>query len=240
MPPWADILLLACVLGFVLLAAVAIAFAPWFRRAPRRDPLSLLAVVPLGLICRLYHRTRYLGREHIPTRQHAGGLIVVANHTAGLDPLLIQHACPFFIRWMMWRQMMLPIAAPLWLFLRILPLGASRGEDLNTMREAVRHLSLNGTVGIFPEGGIERPPQHLMKFRNGTGLLVHKASARVLPVVITGTHPGRSAWSSLFVPSRPTVTFHPVITYPDSADPADITADLHARFAAWTGWPSAN
>lgn len=230
----------ALLIATALLVAAAIAVAVpawrWVRRAPGRGPVMAVLAIVLGVFVRGFHRAGYAGREHLPRDRRAGPLIVVANHTAGLDPALIQHPCPFFIRWLMWRQMMLPVAGPLWRWMRILPLGGSRGEDLATMREAVRELEAGGVIGIFPEGGIERPARRLRRFRSGVGLLIARSGARVLPVVIDDTHYAPSAWGSLLVPSRPRVTFYPVIDY-RGVEPADIVTDLESRYAAWTGWP---
>lgn len=232
-----SLLTLIAVLGAVLLIGLAVPAAGWLARSPRRDPITLLSVLLLGVVVRVFHRARYAGRGNIPARG-SGALIVVANHTAGLDPLLIQHVCPFFIRWLMWRQMMLPVLGPLWRWLRILPLGGSRGEDLASMRDALRELASGGVVGIFPEGGIERPARTLKPFRTGVGLLIARSGARVLPVIIEDTHFSSTAWGSLMVPSRPRVTVHPVIDF-GGRTAEEIVAELESRYAAWTGWPAA-
>lgn len=220
----------------LLLLVASVPAARWLARAPGRGPVTWFLAILLGLFVRVYHRTRYAGREHLPRTRRAGPLIVVANHTAGLDPSIVQHVCPFFIRWMMWRKMMVPVAGPLWRWMRILPLGGTRGEDLATMREAIRELETRGVVGIFPEGSIERPQRTLRRFRSGVGLLIAKSGSPVLPIVIDDTHYAPSAWGSLIVPSSPKVTIYPVIDYSGVAA-ADIVADLERRYQQWTGWP---
>jgi 1-acyl-sn-glycerol-3-phosphate acyltransferase len=237
--------LLAAALGAVALLVGVWAAGRWMARSPRRDPFSLLMIVVLGVVVRVVHATRYCGRELIPKadgpgpsgrRPEGGALLVVANHTAGLDPLLIQQVCPFFVRWMMWQNMRVGSLEPLWRWLKILFVGGGRAQDLATMREALRELERGGAVGIFPEGGIARPPRTIQRFRGGVGVLVSKSGARVLPVVIEGPAKARHAFVSLFIPARSRVRVMPIIDY-RGVDADQIAEDLEARFAAWTGWP---
>ena len=53
---------------------------------------------------RLWHRVTFVGQDRLPPTHD--GLIVVANHTGAVDPLLIQSGCRFWIRWMMAADMM--------------------------------------------------------------------------------------------------------------------------------------
>ena len=61
------------------------------------------------------------GAENIPSWHPGdplpGPLVVVGNHTAGIDPLLVQSACIFEIRWLMLSEMMVggPTLQALWL-----------------------------------------------------------------------------------------------------------------------------
>src|SRR5690606_28478224 len=72
---------------------------------PRAEPLAGLALVFIRLYARFFHALRVEGGEHVPRSLHPGPLILVCNHTAGVDPLLVQAAVPFEIRWMMARDM---------------------------------------------------------------------------------------------------------------------------------------
>ena len=99
-------------------------------------------------------------------------------------------------------------------------------------------LNEGGVLGIFPEGGIERPARQLRTFAPGVGLLVSRGKARVLPVVIDGTPETPTAWGSLFRPSQARVRFFPVIDYPAlNMSASEIVKDLQTRYLAWTGWP---
>lgn len=189
------------------------------------------------LYARLLHRLRVEGREHIP---RTGPLIVVANHTGGVDPILIQVAVPRReIRWMMARDMMIPRLRGLWEWMRVIPVVRSGASgDSGAAREALRHLKDGGVLGVFPEGAIERPPGILRPFAPGVGLLAARSGAPVLPVVITGTPAASSAWGSLFRPSRSRIRILPPVCYAqENLSPEAIAADLLRRIAEASGWP---
>ena len=208
-------------------------------RGPREDVLTGLGALANRVYCRVMHGVRVEGKEHLPPGRDPGPLIVVANHTAGIDPLVIQYACPFYVRWMMIEQMMLPAFKGLWDWMEVIPV-AGNGRELASARAAMRVVAAGGVLGIFPEGGIERPARTLMPFIPGVGLIVAKTGARVLPLVIDGAPYTATAWGSLFKPSRTRVRVMPMIEYPAGAwKPADIASDLQRRYAQWTGWPVA-
>jgi 1-acyl-sn-glycerol-3-phosphate acyltransferase len=239
----ATILIAAC------LCAVAF-FARWILNNPRRDeldrtpsPANLLDVIDAGLLYRatqllaaFLHQLRVHNPERIPRGRRIGPLVVVANHTAGVDPLLIQAACEFEIRWMMARDMMSPTAAPLWSLTRVIPVDRD-GRDTSSVRAALKHLAAGGVIGIFPEGAIARPRPLLKPFHHGVGLIVARANAPVLPIIIEGTPDAPTANASILRPSRSRLRILPMVTFPEPRDAAAITADLEALFARETSWP---
>lgn len=210
----------------------------WLMDNPRGDVDIGLAYRAIQIYAWLIHRLRVNGREHQPANRHPGPLIVVVNHTAGVDPVLIQAACPFEIRWMMAAEMRLPIFEWFWSWARIISVER-QGREVAAAREAIRHVKAGGVLGIFPEGGIERPARRLLPFIPGVGFIIAKTGAPVLPAIIEGTPDTDPAWGSLWRLSRASLTFHPAINYKDSGlSPAEIAADLHRRFEEWTGWPA--
>ncbi|MBL8765294.1 MAG: 1-acyl-sn-glycerol-3-phosphate acyltransferase [Phycisphaerae bacterium] len=229
------------------MAALLIVCAAWLAWAPlahalidnpRNDPASGLLWLVMKAYCRIVHRVRVGGREYIPSAAHPGPLVLVANHTASVDPLLIQAVVPFHVRFMMSDDMIHPALAGVFEWAGIVPVSAN-GRESTSARAALRVLGEErGVLGIFPEGGIERPRERLMAFRPGVGLLVARSGAPVLPVVIRDTPRTLHAWRSLFMPSRARLDFMPVISY-EGEKASAIAPDLQRRFAQWTGWPVA-
>ena len=224
--------------ALVLLALVG-AMCRALMRNPRGDVETGLAWWFVRAWCRVVHRVSFAGLEHVPRwtpgDAPVGPIVIVANHSAGIDPLLIQSALGFEVRWMMMRAMMVPWAAPLWEWCGVIGVGPG---DSRAAREAIRVLKDAGAVGIFPEGAIERPARMLMPFEPGVGLIVYKTGAQVLMAVIDGTPERASAFMSLITPSRARVRFLPMVSYQESGlGAAAIAADLERRMREATGWP---
>lgn len=169
----------------------------------------------------------------------AGPLIVVCNHTAGVDPILVSSACPRRVSWLMAEDMRLARLDWFWNWQRVIFITRDK-EGRKGLRDALATLQSGGCIGIFPEGRLERPHGRLLPFNPGVGMLVKRTGARVLPVIIQGAPECSRAWDALWTASDASVHFMRPISYADSKlSPAEIAADLQHRFASWTGWPVA-
>ena len=209
-------------------------------RNPRGDFETGVIVLIMKFIARFVQRLEVRGGDNIPMGRSPGAFIVIANHTSGVDPILLQAAVDFEIRFMMGADMAIPAFRKFWEWSGIIPVDRFRG-DRTSVRVAMRHLEAGGVLGIFPEGGIERPARRLLPFMSGVGLLVRKTGAPVLPVIISGTPYGDSAFSTILKPGRAVVDFKTMIDYGSSGLSAEeIAADLLERFHSWTGWPIAS
>lgn len=240
-PTWLLILIPAW-LALAALARVVTA-------GPRRDPYDLVdgtIMAFLSVYLRLVHRVRHEHAQHVRAAEAAleagRPIIVLANHTAGTDPLLVQLATwRFEIRWMMAADMRIGLLEPLWKWCRIIDVERYSG-DATSARAALRHLADGPThdrvLGIFPEGGIERPAQQLLPFLPGVGLLIKRSKALVLPVLIDGTPRVDPAFAALWHPSNSRVRFGEPIDYATTdLKPAEIVTDLQRRYLDWSGWP---
>lgn len=223
----------------ILLWLLWCAAAGALLRGPRPTPLGGIVWWAMRAHAACMLRLRIEGRENVPAPD-SRGLIVVANHTSGVDPLLIQLALPFEVRWMMASDMRLALLEPAWKWLDIIFVDRTGRAEPGAVREAIRHVERGGVLGIFPEGGIERPTRHLLAFQAGLGLIVRKTGAPVLPIVIEGTPVTETAWGSLFRRSRAILRIHGPIVFERSQRAEAIASDLRARFRAWTGWPLAD
>ncbi len=228
----------------VVAALIWAAAARWLLAfSPRGDVYAGVVRALVVVYVRVAHRIRVKGAENIPAGRHPGPLIVVANHTAGLDPMLIQAACPFEIRWMMAADMRVQSLDVLWKWLNVIFVDRQNGNasgSSGAIREAISHLKSGGALGVFPEGVIERPPERIFPFQDGITLLARRSKARVLPVVIDGTPAAQTAWGSLLRTSRARVRFMPIMDGPTDREAAASFADeLRARYLEWTGWPAA-
>lgn len=218
-------------------------FAWWLLRPGFRgsDLGACLAVRITQVYSRLMHSLRVEGGGNIPVRPASGfadrPLVIVANHTSGVDPALIQAAVAFEVRWVMAEDMRAPRYEWFWRFMRIIFIDREAG-DASGLREALRHLKSGGTLGLFPEGAIERPPRALLPFKEGIGVLIARSRALVLPVVVEGTPVAGTAWGALKRPSRSRVCFLPLIDFAGmKTPPGEVAGELRRVFASASGWP---
>lgn len=210
---------------------------PLLRQNDRGDALTGLLWRTAQVYTYVWHRLRFEGRERLPDRENAErGLLVVANHTGSIDPLLIQSGCRFWIRWMMASDMMMHSLDWLWNSQNMI--GVDRnGRDPASLRQAIRHLRGGGALGIFPEGRITAPPRELRPFLPGVGLLVSRTHVPVLLVWISGTPDTNKMSESLRLRSHARVVFVGLIDFGDERDPEVISETLRNRLSEVSGWP---
>lgn len=219
--------------GLILIGLVGwAAICRWLLAGPRGDVEAGLAWRFLRVYARVVHRLCVEGAEHRPVGRTPGPLVVVMNHTAGVDPLLVQAACWFEIRFVMATDMRHPAGEWFWRWARVIFVDRIKG-DATGAREAIRHLADGGVLGIFPEGGIERPRSVLIPFQPGVGLILSRSRAPVLGVTIRGTPDARTAWGSLVRRSRSVVRFHPIYKPSEGLSAKELAAELEARFREW-------
>lgn len=234
MDPLSTVLLAGALLLLGLLVGVVLV-AHLRRRGDGRlliGACKLLVAVPI----RLWWRVTYVGFEAIPDRPPEGGLIVVANHTSGLDPVIVEYRCNYDIRWMMWAEMMVPGVRWFTRWKRVIPISFGAG-DRAALKRSVEIVRDGGVLGVFPEGGIERPAGRIRPFMHGVGLLVAKTGAPVVLLHISGIPERADAFSSILRPCRARVEVVEVMAFTGRRDVAGISEDLRTRLQAACGWP---
>lgn len=217
-----------------------VAIRGWAPSLPRRGRSVVVECVRpfVWMLARLIHRVRYEGWERVPMEIGPEGLIVAANHTAGLDPVLAQVRIGALIRWMMDRTQMKRVAGWFWRRLRVIPVDFGPG-DAAAFRETLAHLRSGGVVGVFPEGGLERPPEQIRPFLPGVGALVARSRAPVLLLWIHGGPKHPRVFRSLLIPSRSVVTVVGVYRFEgrEARDVRGIAEHLRRELARASGWP---
>jgi 1-acyl-sn-glycerol-3-phosphate acyltransferase len=146
------------------------------------------------VLLRVFFRMKVEGRENIPAQ---GPLVVVANHESFLDGFVVGSV-------LMKRQATF-LAAP-WLYSQpvvgsfVRSIGAipayGAGAEVAALRESIRILQKDGTVALFPQGGIARG-----EIAGGAIFVAIKAPAPILPMRVTGAGkalPLGRWWPSLF------------------------------------------
>ena len=187
------------------------------------------------LYSRVMHQAEFIVEDDV-FDDIEGPVIVVCNHTCGIDPFLVSAIIPRKISWLMAEDMRIKWLGWFWNWAGIIFVARNR-HGKSGIRRARAHLNNDGMIGIFPEGKIERPQRQLLPFAPGVGVLVKRTGARVLPVVIDGTPDAPTAWDSIWTSSNARVRVMKPIDYSTTKlGSAEIAKDLEQRFIEWTGW----
>ena len=203
-------------------------------------PANAPAELANRVYCRVFHGLRVLGVPNMRqamARAPGRALIVVCNHKAGVDGLLVSAGVPFFIRWMMAGDMKMPGLEWAYEFGQLIFVSReAENRDLAGVREALGHLRTGGVLGIFPEGRLCRHRGEIYPFQPGVGLLVSRSGALVLPVVLRGSPICENAYASLLTPSRSVIEFMPPLDYAGKGlNAGAIAKDLQQHYERWIG-----
>jgi 1-acyl-sn-glycerol-3-phosphate acyltransferase len=234
MSPWFLLLLALLILaipGLLLRAA---------RGLPRRDgnpeirgPLRALHW-GFRVYCTLWHQLRIEGSAPLP---ETGPAILIANHTCGIDHMLLQAAIPRVLGFMIARE----YYESTWLYwicshIGCIPVNRD-GRDLAAIRAALRALGEGRVLPIFPEGRIvPASGRRLGEMRPGSAYIAIRARVPVVPAYIIGTPSTDEILESLATPSRASLFFGEPIDLsdipPDRAGDKAMQAEVSRRFQA--------
>ena len=195
-----------------------------------RGGLKLLAMA----YCRLVHRLKITGRENIP-KDLSGPLVVISNHTGGLDPVFLQLGIQRpWIRWMMADDMRMPLLEPflnwmgnIWVTDSTLP----PRFDFGGSSSAGRRGDWN-----FPEGRVPEPAHEIRPFLPGLGHMVVKGKAKVLVAIVDGTPHTHELGQDLFTRSHPPPGWGH--GFEPTATPDEVSDAVRAKLIEASGWPA--
>jgi len=133
------------------------------------------------------------GVECVPPR---GPLLVVGNHQSNIDPPLLAASVPRRLYFMAKRGVFHdPVVSFLLRAYGAFPLNRD-GGDLRAIQWALRMLSQDGALGVFPEG--TRSPGAMRRALPGIAMIALRSQAPILPVGMTGTERIGSIWQVAF------------------------------------------
>jgi 1-acyl-sn-glycerol-3-phosphate acyltransferase len=155
--------------------------------------LTLNQKILLGLLRLLLHvllRVETTGLENIPG---SGPVIIIINHIAFLDPVVVCGIAP---------RLIIPMAKKeafdsVWLGPLLRAYGAipvQRGEaDLRAIKSTLHMLAQGSAILMAPEG-TRSPNYQLQPAKEGAALIALKSGAIVVPVGVTGTQCSQAHW----------------------------------------------
>jgi 1-acyl-sn-glycerol-3-phosphate acyltransferase len=167
--------------------------------------------------CCVWHGLDSAGVAPLPAH---GPAILIANHTSGLDPCLLQATSRRVLGFLIAREFYENrLFHPICRVLGCIPVRRD-GHDLAATRAALRALEEGRVVPIFPEGRINPTSgRTLLAPKPGIAFIVLHARVPVSPAFIWGTPGTNQIPRALLTPSRSRVIYGPPI------DPSAFAAD---------------
>lgn len=182
--------------------------------------------------CALWHRLRTNGWAPLP---ETGPAILIANHTCGIDHLVLQAGCRRVLGFIIAREYY-DWSLIHWFCKRVGCVPVNRdGRDLQAIRAALRSLACGHVMSTFPEGRIT--PSSGREFGPilpGAAFLAVRAGVPVIPAYIRGTPETNQIGESLITPSQAVVIFGEPIDLsdlkPNQAGEKAVQAEVSRRF----------
>src|SRR6266487_4325990 len=166
------------------------------------------------LVGHIFFRLRIIHRERMI---QSGPVILAMNHQSYLDPPLAGIACDRAIYFLARRTLMdLPLFRWLLPKLNVIPVN-QEGIDRSALKALIRVLKSGNAALVFPEGA-RTLDGNLQPAQPGTGLVIAKTLAPVVPMRIFGAH---EAWAR----GSKKIRLHPitiVVGHPNFFTQADI------------------
>jgi 1-acyl-sn-glycerol-3-phosphate acyltransferase len=148
------------------------------------------------LLVRFIYRVRVTGAEHFPDE---GPALVVCNHVAFTDPIVLTAACRRPMRFVMDAGIFrIPVVNLVFRGMKAIPVASAR-EDVAVREQAfaavAAELRAGNVVCIFPEGRLT-PDGAIGEFRPGVLRILEETPVPVVPAAVSGL------WGSMFSRQR--------------------------------------
>ena len=141
-------------------------------------------VRPIIYIFIKLYRPAYIGLDNIPKD---GAFILAGNHTSKLDPILVASSTKRCVHFLAKDSLYKGIKKPLFKNMGIIPVNR-KIHDKDSLLTAKKFLEKNMTIGIFPEGTINRTDDTIMPFKIGAVKMSHDTDSMIVPFVIKGKY----------------------------------------------------
>lgn len=177
--------------------------------------MTLGFVIGLKIMFWLLFRIEVRGKDMLPAK---GPFIIYANHTSYLDGFLVGAALPvrvlnntFFLGF---REFFTNIVTGKLVKVgRLLPIDIALSM-VDTMQACAYLINHKKNICYFPEGQ-RSPHERIIEFKKGIGILVKELKAPSVPVYIDGAFKAWGRRTTVLTPSKITVTFGKITTYPE-------------------------
>lgn len=138
----------------------------------------------VNIVFKLIYKIKIYGKENILMEEK---LIICSNHSHILDPVILAMIFPRQISFMAKKELFKNRILR-YVFTKLGAFPVDRKEsDISAIKNALRVLTKDGVLGIFPEG-TRVSEFNLDNVKSGTALISIKSKSRILPIYIEGNY----------------------------------------------------
>ena len=150
-----------------------------------KDPIFYRFARPiLKFLVFVLYKPKVIGKENIPKD---GGIVIAGNHTNNFDCILLITSTKRCIHFLAKDSLYKGIKKPLFKNMGIIPVNR-KAKNPQAVSVSEEVLNRNGTIGIFPEGTINRTKDIVMPFKIGAVKMASDTNSYIVPFSITGKY----------------------------------------------------
>lgn len=124
------------------------------------------------------------GRKRVPKQ---GGILIIANHIADIDPIAVQYASPRHVRFMAKSELFsMKVLGPMMKWFGAFPVRRG-APDRVALKQAVQLIKGGEAVCIFPEGRLSKDG-NLQPLLPGAMLIAKQAECPIICCLLTNTN----------------------------------------------------
>lgn len=139
----------------------------------------------ISIFLKVIYHPRVIGKENIPENEP---VIFAGNHTNSLDCILLISSTKKVIHFLGKHTLFKGPKKIIFKNMGVISVDRTKKKNDDAVREAVEFLNEGDSVGIFPEGTINRTDSLLMDFKYGAVSIANKAGVKIVPFAIKGKY----------------------------------------------------
>lgn len=149
------------------------------------EPILYKIAKPIiTILFKILYRPTIVGKENIPKK---GRIVLAGNHTNNFDCLLLISSTKRCIHFLAKAELMKGSKKIIFKNMGIIPVNR-KIKDKKSLQTAIETLNHDKTIGIFPEGTINRTNDIIMPFKIGAVKMAYETNALIVPFSITGKY----------------------------------------------------
>ena len=150
----------------------------------KENVLYRICKIIYTVLLKILFRPKAYGKENIPNE---GALIFAGNHRHAFDPVVVMSNTKRQVHYMAKEEIFKGIHGLIFKNIGLIKVNRNQSNP-GAVLSAEQILKNGGTIGIFPEGTINRTENKILKFRTGAVRIAKNTNTKILPFAIRGKY----------------------------------------------------